>query len=152
VLGHKDARSTQVYEGAVGLIGGMGALAGRASRKASRRDGLGDGLGLAVDAACDTTTDVGKLLITIMGGIAQFERGLIQARCDAGIERARKQGKKFGRPERPDAGQKRVIAERYSKGATIPELARNTASASAPSGGAFNPKPRQRRRRRPSST
>jgi hypothetical protein len=35
----------------------------------------------------------------------------------------RKQGKKFGRPERLDAGQKRVIADRYGQGATIPELA-----------------------------
>ena len=29
----------------------------------------------------------------------------------------------FGRPERLDAGQKRVIADRYGQGATIPELA-----------------------------
>ena len=32
-------------------------------------------------------------------------------RRDAGIERAKRQGKKFGRTERLDAGQKRVIAE-----------------------------------------
>ena len=42
---------------------------------------------------------------------------------DAGIERAKRQGKKFGRPERVDAGQKRVIAELHGKGKTIPELA-----------------------------
>ena len=39
-------------------------------------------------------------MLTIMGGIAEFERGLIRKRTDEGIERARKQGKKFGRPER----------------------------------------------------
>ena len=72
---------------------------------------------------CDTTTDAGRLMLTIMGGIAEFERGLIRKRTDEGIERARKQGKKFGRPERLDAGQKRVIADRYGQGATIPELA-----------------------------
>jgi DNA invertase Pin-like site-specific DNA recombinase len=72
---------------------------------------------------CDTTTDVGRLMLTIMGGIAEFERGLIRKRTDEGIERARRQGKKFGRPERLDAGQKRVIADRHGKGATIPELA-----------------------------
>jgi Sigma-70, region 4 len=33
------------------------------------------------------------------------------------------QGKKFGRPERLDDGQKRVIADRHGEGATIPELA-----------------------------
>jgi DNA invertase Pin-like site-specific DNA recombinase len=75
------------------------------------------------EAWCDTTTDVGRLMMTIMGGIAEFERSLIRSRTDAGIERARRQGKKFGRPERLDEGQKRVIADRYGKGATIPELA-----------------------------
>jgi DNA invertase Pin-like site-specific DNA recombinase len=73
---------------------------------------------------CDTTIDVGQLMLTIMGGIAEFERKLIRGRAEAGIERARRQGKKFGRPERLDAGQKRVIVERYAnKGVTIPELA-----------------------------
>ena len=33
-----------------------------------------------------------------MGGIAQFERGLIRKRCEEGIERAERKGTKFGRP------------------------------------------------------
>ena len=41
----------------------------------------------------------------------------------AGIERARRQGKRFGRPNALDDGQKRMIADRYGKGATILELA-----------------------------
>jgi DNA invertase Pin-like site-specific DNA recombinase len=48
---------------------------------------------------------------------------IIRSRCDEGIERARRQGKKFGRPERLDAGQKKVIADLHGKGKTIPELA-----------------------------
>lgn len=72
---------------------------------------------------CDTTTDVGRLMLTIMGGIAEFERGLIRQRTDEGIERAKRQGKKFGRPERLDDGQKRKIAEFYAAGKTMPELA-----------------------------
>ena len=47
---------------------------------------------------CDTTTDVGKLVLTIMGGIAEFERKLIQTRCEEGIAKARAKGTKFGRP------------------------------------------------------
>jgi DNA invertase Pin-like site-specific DNA recombinase len=62
-------------------------------------------------------------MLTIMGGIAEFERSLIRSRTDAGIERAKRLGKRFGRPVRLDDGQKRVIANRYGKGATIPELA-----------------------------
>jgi DNA invertase Pin-like site-specific DNA recombinase len=85
--------------------------------------GLSVGFQSLGEAWCDTTTEVGRLMLTIMGGIAEFERSLIRSRTDAGIERAKKQGKKFGRPERLDASQKRVIADRYSQGATIPELA-----------------------------
>ena len=72
---------------------------------------------------CDTTSDVGRLVITIMSGIAEFERKLILSRTEAGIARAKQQGKKFGRPSALDAGQRRVIAKRYAAGATMAELA-----------------------------
>ena len=86
-------------------------------------EGLSCGFVSLGESWCDTTTDVGRLMLTIMGGIAEFERGLIRKRTDEGIERAKRQGKKFGRPERLHAGQKRVIADRHGQGATIPELA-----------------------------
>jgi hypothetical protein len=60
---------------------------------------------------CDTTADVGKLVLTIVGGIAELERKLIQARSEEGIQKARDQGKKFRRPSALDAGQKRKIAD-----------------------------------------
>lgn len=72
---------------------------------------------------CDTTSPAGKLMLTIFGGIAEFERDLIRSRTDEGIERAKRLGKKFGRPFALDDGEKRMIADRYAKGATIPELA-----------------------------
>jgi DNA invertase Pin-like site-specific DNA recombinase len=72
---------------------------------------------------CDTTTDVGKLVMTIMSGIAEFERKLITARCEEGIAKARANGKKFGRPSALDVGQKRKIAERYAAGETMAALA-----------------------------
>jgi DNA invertase Pin-like site-specific DNA recombinase len=72
---------------------------------------------------CDTTTDIGKLVITIMSGIGQFERSLILSRTEVGIAKARAQGKKFGRPSALDVGQKRKIAERYANGETMAELA-----------------------------
>jgi DNA invertase Pin-like site-specific DNA recombinase len=74
---------------------------------------------------CDTTTDVGRLVMTIMGGIAEFERSLIRSRCDDGIARAKAKGTKFGRPTALDASQKRKIAERYAAGETMAELARD---------------------------
>src|SRR4029077_18566432 len=65
------------------------------------------------DSWCDTTSEVGRLMLTIMGGIAEFERGLIRKRCE-GIERAKQKGTKFGRPSALDTGQRRRIAERYA--------------------------------------
>ncbi|PSO16791.1 recombinase family protein [Bradyrhizobium sp. MOS002] len=73
---------------------------------------------------CDTTTDVGRLVMTIMGGIAEFERSLIRKRCEEGIQRARRKGTKFGRPTALDHGQRRRLAERYAAGETMAELAR----------------------------
>jgi len=60
-----------------------------------------------------------------MSGIAELERELIRKRCQAGIERAKAQGKQFGRTPVLDAGQRRKIAERYASGETMAELARD---------------------------
>jgi DNA invertase Pin-like site-specific DNA recombinase len=62
-------------------------------------------------------------MLAIMGGIAEFERGLIRKRCEEGIERAKRKGTQFGRPARLDAGEKRTIADRYAKGETMEQLA-----------------------------
>jgi len=72
---------------------------------------------------CDTTTPAGKLMVTVMGGVAEFERELIRERCEEGIERAKRKGTKFGRPSALDASQRRRIAERYTAGETMAELA-----------------------------
>jgi DNA invertase Pin-like site-specific DNA recombinase len=85
--------------------------------------GLSCGFVSLGEAWCDTTTDVGRLMLTIMGGIAEFERGLIRKRCEEGIARAKRKGTQFGRPTRLDAGEKRTIADRYAKGETMEQLA-----------------------------
>jgi DNA invertase Pin-like site-specific DNA recombinase len=77
------------------------------------------------DPWLDTTTPHGELILTIMGGMAEFERKLIRARCDEGIKRAKAQGKQFGRKSLLDAGQRRKIAERYAAGETLAMLARD---------------------------
>ena len=50
------------------------------------------------DSWADTTTPHGRLMLTILGGLAEFERSLIKARTDIGIKRAREAGIRFGRP------------------------------------------------------
>lgn len=48
--------------------------------------------------AIDTTTPTGRAMFGMLGVFAEFERSMIQARVKAGIERARGQGKRLGRP------------------------------------------------------
>lgn len=49
--------------------------------------------------ALDTSTPAGQLMFNVMGSLAQFERELIRERTMLGLERARKQGKRLGRPK-----------------------------------------------------
>jgi DNA invertase Pin-like site-specific DNA recombinase len=76
------------------------------------------------DPWLDTTTPHGELILTIMGGMHEFERKLIRARCDEGIKRAKARGTVFGRKSVLDAGERRTIAERYAAGGTMAALAR----------------------------
>jgi len=50
------------------------------------------------DAWADTTTPHGRLMLTVLGGLAEFERELILARTSDGRARAKARGVRFGRP------------------------------------------------------
>jgi len=76
------------------------------------------------DTWCDTTTPHGKLILTVLAGLAEFERTLIMERTQAGIARARDKGVTFGRPTKLNPRQRRMIAERYAAGETMAALAR----------------------------
>jgi DNA invertase Pin-like site-specific DNA recombinase len=57
----------------------------------------------------DTSTAVGKLVLTIMAGVAEMERDRIVERINAGLARAKKDGKKLGRPRTTSAISEREI-------------------------------------------
>jgi DNA invertase Pin-like site-specific DNA recombinase len=46
----------------------------------------------------DTTTPMGRMLVGVIGAIAQFERDLIQQRSKEGVKRAQERGVRFGQP------------------------------------------------------
>lgn len=50
----------------------------------------------------DTNTPGGRLLFNIFGAIAEFEKGLIKERTEAGLKAARARGRKGGRPKKMD--------------------------------------------------
>ena len=51
------------------------------------------------DSWADTTTPHGRLMLTVLGGLAEFERELIRARTGEGRKRAKAMGVSFGRPK-----------------------------------------------------
>lgn len=56
----------------------------------------------------DTTSASGRLFMQILGAFAEFEREIIRERTFAGLERARAEGKKLGRPRKAIKKQGRV--------------------------------------------
>jgi DNA invertase Pin-like site-specific DNA recombinase len=64
----------------------------------------------------DTTTQVGRLMVTIIGGIAEFERELIRARTGDGIRRAKAAGVHMGRPSKLTKHQQREVLARLARG------------------------------------
>ena len=68
------------------------------------------------DAWADTTTPHGRLMLTVLGGLAEFERELIRARTSEGRERAKARGVKMGRPRKLTPHQQREATRRRDRG------------------------------------
>ena len=79
----------------------------------------------------DTGTSTGRLMIAVLGGLADVERDLIRTRTAEGRSRAQKRGQHMGRPSKFTDAQKVEARRRRAEGATLAELARSTAWAKA---------------------
>jgi DNA invertase Pin-like site-specific DNA recombinase len=77
------------------------------------------------DPWCDTTTPHGRLMLTVLGGLAEFERHLILARTSEGRTRAQARGVKFGRKAKLTAHQRQEALDRRSRGEALVEIARS---------------------------
>ena len=95
----------------------LNTLAAIADKKAGFRS-LGD-------AWADTTTAHGRLMLTVLGGLAEFERELIRARTSDGRERAKARGVKLGRKPKLTAHQQREAIRRKQRGEPVREIARS---------------------------
>jgi DNA invertase Pin-like site-specific DNA recombinase len=86
----------------------------------------GAGFRSLADAWADTTTAHGRLMLTILGGLAEFERELIKARTGEGRRRAKAQGKSLGRPFKLTDHQKAEAIRRRNAGEeTLAEIGRS---------------------------
>ncbi len=77
------------------------------------------------DTWADTTTPHGKLMLTVLGGLAEFERDLIRARTGEGRKRAKARGVRFGRPSKLTPHQRQEALRRLAKGETQSDIARS---------------------------
>src|SRR4051794_15834181 len=77
------------------------------------------------DAWADTTTPHGRLMLTVLGGLAEFERDLIRTRTGEGRERAKARGVKLGRKPKLTEHQKREAIRRRDHGEPVREIARS---------------------------
>ena len=77
------------------------------------------------DPWCDTTTAAGKLMLTVLGGLAEYERHLILARTDEGRKRAKARGVAFGPKFKLTPHQRQEALARRGAGETLTEIARS---------------------------
>jgi DNA invertase Pin-like site-specific DNA recombinase len=75
------------------------------------------------DAWADTTTPHGRLILTVLGGLAEFERHLIAVRTGEGRKRAKANGVLFGRPRKLTPHQAREALKRVANGEPLREIA-----------------------------
>src|ERR1700757_223912 len=73
----------------------------------------------------DTATSTGRLMIAVLGGLADVERDLIRTRTAEGRSRAKACGQHMGRPPALTDAQKAEAPRRRAEGATLAELARS---------------------------
>ena len=86
------------------------------------------GLGVRVHCLAlggvDLASSTGKLTMSVINAVAEFERDLLIERTQAGLNRARAEGKRLGRPASLTADQRRSVAQRLEEGTGVSALAR----------------------------
>ena len=77
------------------------------------------------DSWADTSTMHGELMITVLAGLATFERHLIRARTDEGRKRAQARGVRFGRPMKLSRYQIEEALARKEAGEPMADIGRS---------------------------
>jgi DNA invertase Pin-like site-specific DNA recombinase len=73
----------------------------------------------------DTTTSTGRLMLAVLGGVAEVERDLIRTRTAEGRSRAKARGQHMGRSPALTPSQQKEACQRRADGATLKELAQS---------------------------
>ncbi|BCN39433.1 transposase [Alicycliphilus denitrificans] len=73
----------------------------------------------------DLTSPAGKMTMSVIAAVAEFERDLLIERTQAGLALAKASGKAIGRPQSLDKGQVAILREKLSEGHSVASLARD---------------------------
>jgi putative DNA-invertase from lambdoid prophage Rac len=73
----------------------------------------------------DLTSPAGKMTMGVIAAVAEFERDLLIERTQAGLTRAKAEGKQLGRPPALSAKQVAEVRERLSRGEAVAAIARD---------------------------
>jgi DNA invertase Pin-like site-specific DNA recombinase len=79
------------------------------------------------DTWADTTTPHGRLMLTVLAGLAEFERELIRTRTGEGRERAKARGVRLGRKPKLTPHQRKEALARREAGEPLVDIARSYA-------------------------
>ena len=82
------------------------------------------GLQSIAEPWADTTTPAGRMVLTVFGGIAEFERSLIATRTEEGRRGAQARGVPFGRPPKLRPDQRTLARNLIEEGQSVSEVAR----------------------------
>jgi DNA invertase Pin-like site-specific DNA recombinase len=76
---------------------------------------------ISLNESIDTSTPMGKMIFTVIGAVAELERSLIRERVMMGLERAKRQGKRLGRPQK--LVDREQVARLRARGLTLRQIA-----------------------------
>ena len=79
---------------------------------------------LSLKDQVDTRSAIGKMIFSILAGVAEMELAITRERIFAGLDRARAEGKRLGRPPACQNGKIALALELRSKGLSFGEIAR----------------------------
>lgn len=87
-----------------------------------------EGLGIRIHCLAlggvDLTSPAGKMTMSVINAVAEFERDLLIERTNAGLKRAKSEGKSFGRPAVLSKAQKEHVVLQIKNGISISEISR----------------------------
>lgn len=95
------------------------------SRTVARLEKMGVRVHCLALGGVDLTSSAGKMTMSVINAVAQFERDLLIERTQAGLSRAKAQGKPLGRPNALSRDQQHLVREKIDSGETISAIARH---------------------------